>query len=80
MMVASGLTPYQALQTGTINVARHLGIADQSGQIVLGRRADLVLLDANPLADIRNTAKIAGVMIGGRWMPREEIAKRLLAP
>ncbi len=77
MMVASGLTPYQALQTGTVNVARFFGTADETGQVAAGRRADLVLLDANPLTDIRNTAKIAGVMLGGSWMAREEIAKRL---
>ena len=77
LMVASGLTPYQALQTGTVNVARFFGTADRTGQIAAGRRADLVLIDANPLADIRNTARIAGVMLGGSWMAREEIAKRL---
>jgi imidazolonepropionase-like amidohydrolase len=77
LMVASGLTTYQALQTGTVNVARFIGMADQIGQIAVKRRADVVLLDANPLTDIRNTTKIAGVMLGGRWMSKDEIQKRL---
>jgi hypothetical protein len=76
-MVASGLSPYQALQTGTVNVARFLGVADQVGQIGPERRADFVLIDGNPLTDIRNTSRISGVVLGGRWMSREDIQKRL---
>ena len=75
--VASGLTPYQALATGTRGVAAHYNTLDRAGVIDTGRRADLVLLDANPLQDIANTSKIAGVMIGGRWLPKSEIDKRL---
>ena len=74
--VASGLTPYQALATGTRNVAAYLNRAD-GGTIRQGARPDLVLLDANPLENIANTARIAGVMIGGRWIPKTEIDKRL---
>ena len=43
----------------------------------MGRRADLVLLDANPLADVANAGRIAGVMVGGRWVGREEIGRML---
>ena len=75
--VAAGLTPYQALATGTRNVAAHTGTLDRSGTIEAGKRADLVLLQANPLQDIRNTSRIAGVMIGGRWLPKTELDKRL---
>ena len=75
--VAAGLTPYQALRTGTRNVAVHMGTLAQAGTIEAGRRADLVLLQANPLQDITNSSKIAGVLIGGRWLPRTEIQKRL---
>jgi imidazolonepropionase-like amidohydrolase len=75
--VASGLTPYQALVTGTRGVAAHYNILDSAGVVDTGRRADLVLLDASPLQDISNTSKIAGVMIGGRWLPKSEIDKRL---
>lgn len=75
--VAAGLTPYQALQTGTRNVAVHTGTLAQAGTIEAGKRADLVLLQGNPLQDISNTSKIGGVLIGGRWLPRAEIQRRL---
>jgi imidazolonepropionase-like amidohydrolase len=75
--VAAGLTPYQALATGTRNVAAHTGTLDRTGTIETGKRADLVLLEGNPLQDIRNTSRIAGVMIGGRWLPKAELDKRL---
>jgi imidazolonepropionase-like amidohydrolase len=74
--VASGLTPYQALATGTRNVAAYLNRAD-GGAVRQGARADLVLLDANPLENIANTTRIAGVMIAGRWIPKMQIDKRL---
>jgi imidazolonepropionase-like amidohydrolase len=77
--VAGGLTPYQALVAGTRNVAQYFGTLDQSGTITVGKRADMVLLTGNPLKNVRNTAKPAGVMIGGRWLPREEIDRRLAA-
>jgi imidazolonepropionase-like amidohydrolase len=75
--VDAGLTPYQALASGTINVARHFGWQNESGSIEQGKRADLVLLDGNPLTNIDNTWRIAGVMVNGRWLGREEITRRL---
>ncbi len=66
-LVAAGLTPYEALRTGTAAVAEFLG--SNTGVVALGRAGDLVLLDANPLADIRNSRRIHGVMLRGRWMP-----------
>jgi hypothetical protein len=75
--VAAGLTPYQALTTGTRAVAAHLGTLQQTGTIEAGKRADLVMLDASPLADIANSSRISGVMIGGRWLPKSEIDQRL---
>jgi imidazolonepropionase-like amidohydrolase len=75
--VASGLTPFQALSTGTRNVAAFFRIEKEAGTVTNGKRADLVLLDANPLAEISNTTKIAGVMLGGKWMSKDEIQKRL---
>ena len=86
MLVAAGLTPWQALASATVVPARYLGAASEWGSIATGRRADLVLLDADPLADIRNTTRISSVMIGGRVMERAELdasierARRLLNP
>ncbi len=75
--VAAGLTPYQALATGTRNIAEHLGTLDRTGTIEAGKRADLVLLEGNPLQDISNTSRVAGVMIGGRWISKSELDRRL---
>jgi imidazolonepropionase-like amidohydrolase len=76
-LVAAGLTPYQALVTGTRNVAAYFGAAERAGTIEPGKVADLVLLEGNPLTDIANTARIAGVMARGRWLPKSEIGRRL---
>jgi imidazolonepropionase-like amidohydrolase len=76
-LVAAGLTPYQALETGTRNVAAFFGTGRETGTIAKGKRADLILLDADPLSDIRNTTRRAGVMLRGRWLPQAEIEKRL---
>jgi len=61
------------------NVADLLGNAEEAGTIAVGKRADLVLLDGNPLDDIANVGRRAGVMLGGRWLSREEIERRLEA-
>lgn len=75
-LVAAGLTPYQALRTGTVDVATYFGTKD-AGTIVKGGRADLVLLDANPLEQISNTTRIKGVMLAGHWVAREELERKL---
>ena len=75
-LVLSGLTPYQALRTGTVNVAKYLGRED-SGVIRVGAVSDLILLDGDPLADIMNTRKISGVLLGHRWMDGEHIKSEL---
>jgi len=77
LMVEAGLTPFQALAAGTRDPARLLGAGDEWGTLATGRRADMILLDANPLADIGNLWQQAGVMTGGRWLPQDEIAGRL---
>jgi imidazolonepropionase-like amidohydrolase len=77
MLVASGLTPFQALATGTTNAARYFGAEGEVGTVEAGKRADLLLLDANPLQNIGNVAKRAGVMVAGRWLPESEIQQRL---
>ena len=67
--VAAGLTPYQALEAATRNPAEFLGALKEWGTIEPGKRADLVLLAANPLEEITNTQRIEAVSLGGRWMP-----------
>ena len=72
-LVAAGLTPLGALQTATVNPARFLGRTADFGAVAKGKIADLVLLDANPLDDIRNTRRIAAVVTNGRYLDREQI-------
>jgi len=74
-LVAAGLTPYEALRTGTVAVATFLG--SNGGVIAEGRDADLILLDANPLDDVRNSERIHGVMLRGHWLPAIELNARL---
>jgi hypothetical protein len=76
-MVDAGLTPYQALRTGTVNVGVYFKTESTTGTIATGKRADLLLLDANPLQNIDNSWKIAGVMVNGRWLSKADIDKRL---
>ena len=78
LMVEGGLTPMEALQTATLNPAKFFGMEDRLGTVEKGRLADLVLLDANPLDDIRNTQKIAAVIVNGRYLSRAEL-DRILA-
>jgi imidazolonepropionase-like amidohydrolase len=78
LLVEAGLTPLQVLRTATINPARVLGQADSLGSIEVGKLADLVLLEANPLADIRNTQRIRAVVADGRLYRRKDL-DRLLA-
>jgi hypothetical protein len=76
-LVAAGLTPFEALQAGTRNPAIALGVPQSFGTVEVGRRADLLLLDASPLRDIRNVWKRAGVVLAGRWIPAAELESRL---
>jgi imidazolonepropionase-like amidohydrolase len=76
-LVQAGLSPYQAIETGTRNVAVFFGTANERGTIAPGKRADLVLLDGNPLEDISNTSRIAAVALGGRLLTKDEIEKQL---
>lgn len=76
-LVDAGLTPFEALQTGTVNPAIFFGHADDLGVVKTGAEADLILLDANPLEDIMNTHRIHGVMVRGRWLPRSKLDEML---
>jgi imidazolonepropionase-like amidohydrolase len=71
--VQAGFTPLEALQTATVNPAKFLGLQSEMGTIDKGKLANLVLLDANPLEDIRNTRKIAAVVLNGRLLDRAEL-------
>jgi len=75
--VAAGFTPLQALQTATLNPAKFLGRENELGTVEKGKLADLLLLDANPLDDIRNTQKIAGVVASGHYFSRADLDKML---
>lgn len=75
VLVESGLTPFEALQTGTTAVADYLGT--NTGTVEVGKDADLLLLDANPLDDIRNSRRIHGVMLRGQWHSARSLLQRL---
>lgn len=72
-LVRAGLSPADVLKAATIDAARYAGMDGQSGSIGVGKRADMVLLDADPLADIANTRRIRAVFIGGRLHGRRRL-------
>jgi Amidohydrolase family len=76
-MVRGGMAPLAALQTATLNPARYLGIEQNAGSVARGRRADLVLLDANPLSDIANVRRIRAVIVAGRFLDRRALDETL---
>ena len=75
-LVLAGLTPFQALKTGTVNVAQYLKLKD-AGTIQVGSVSDLILLNGNPLDDINQVRAQAGVMIGNKWMDKSFIDSEL---
>ena len=79
MFVDGGLTPMEALQTATRDSAEYLNMAESLGTIEPGKFADLVVLDANPLDDISNTTRIAGVVLNGRYFSPSELSKMMIA-
>ena len=78
IFVDAGLTTLEALQTATINPAKYLGREDELGTISPGKFADIVLLNANPLEDIRNTLDIDSVILKGRVYDRRTLDNMLL--
>jgi hypothetical protein len=72
-MADIGLSPYDILRSSTYNPALYLGELRESGTVQEGKRADLVLLEANPLENIAHTRQIAGVMVQGRWYTRADL-------
>ena len=79
LLVESGLTPLAALQAATINPARFLGRSAELGTIEAGKIANLVLLRADPLADIHNTTQIQGVWLQGKYFDEAALAQMLEA-
>jgi imidazolonepropionase-like amidohydrolase len=76
-LIDAGLTPWAALAASTRDAARFADQLDGRGTIETGQRADLLLLDANPLEDVTNVGKLSGVMAVGRWFPRNELVRML---
>ncbi len=77
--VQDGLTPYQALRAATTVPASYFHQSQEFGTVEVGKRADLVLLEDNPLTNISNSQKIAGVVVRGRWQDKEELKASLEA-
>lgn len=75
-LVAAGLTPLEAIATATGVAAQVLGAENEIGTVAVGRHADLILLDGDPLEDIRNTSKIWKVIQGGRIVDRDALIQR----
>jgi len=75
--VDSGMSPYEVLSSGTRVVGDYFG--ENFGTVTVGESADLILVDGNPLEDVKNVSRISGVMARGKYVSREEIEKRLEA-
>lgn len=76
-LVEAGLTPYEAIRAGTSDAAAFLRQEGEFGAVAAGRRADLLLLKANPLENVNNVSKRVGVMVNGHWLPEAELQQRL---
>ena len=77
LFVEAGLTPMQALETATTNPAQLLGLSKTWGRVERGYTANLVLLNADPLADISNTKKIDSVVVNGQRLDRAQLDQLL---
>ncbi len=76
-MAAAGMSHRQVLEATTRLAYQWLGVAGDRGSVEAGKRADLVLLDADPLENVANTRKIAAVIVGGRYLPRADLNEML---
>jgi len=76
-MLDAGMSPYEVIKSGTQNVGTYFKSQDTFGTVAVGGRADLILVDANPLENLANIARRSGVMVKGRWMTESEIQSRL---
>ncbi len=76
-MNEAGMTPFEIIQSGTTNVGRYFEKQDTFGQVAPGHRADLLLVQENPLEDVRRIAQLGGVMVRGQWLTKADIESRL---
>jgi imidazolonepropionase-like amidohydrolase len=76
-LVRAGLTPYEALRAATANPSEFFGAPNDAGTVSVGKRADLILAEGNPLTDVTNAARRAGVMVRGRWLSKTELQEML---
>lgn len=79
LFVAAGFTPLEALEAATVNPAKYLGLLDSLGTVEKGKIADLVVLDANPLEDIRNTRRISAVVVRGKMINKSQLQNMLMS-
>ncbi|RYG02949.1 MAG: amidohydrolase [Chitinophagaceae bacterium] len=77
LLVQAGLTTQEALNSATLLSAQWLGIDQKVGSIEIGKFADLILLDENPLTDIKNIRKISGVFVNGNWLDKKKLSRML---
>lgn len=77
LLVHAGLRPYEALKTATVNAAAFIDEKERWGTLELGRQADLILLEANPLSDISATRRVVGLSLRGRWYARSDLGALL---
>jgi hypothetical protein len=77
LFVKAGLSPYETLKAATVNPAKYLGEYDHAGTVEVGKRADFILLGANPLDNIQNAADVRGVFTHGKWYSHEDLKMRL---
>ena len=76
-LVSVGFTPYEAIKAATSDAAEFLHQEKQFGKVAVGMRADLLLLESNPLLDVANVNRRTGVMVDGRWISEPELRERL---
>jgi len=77
LLVEAGLTPYEALRAATANPAEFLGRPGEFGTVAVGARADLLLVEGDPLRDVGNAARRTGVLVRGRWLAESELRAML---
>jgi imidazolonepropionase-like amidohydrolase len=75
LLLRAGLTPFEALRAATSNAATVLGLGDRKGSVEIGKDADLILVDGDPLQDLGCVRAPVGMVLRGRWIGGEELAR-----